>query len=337
MINVLVVDDSAFMRMTIRKMLETDPSIKVIGIARDGIEAVKKASILNPDVITMDITMPNMDGIQAVEKIMSQNPIPIIIISAITRVGARATIEALEKGAVDYISKDELKPGILLQKIHIAAQAKYKHTASLDNLVQSSAQPPIHDNGQSFSIVGIGISTGGPKALNQVIPFLSATLPVGILIAQHMPPLFTRSLAEHLDTISKIKVTEAQNGEKILPGHAYICPGGMHMIIEKRDTITLYPKSAFNYLYVPSADLLMSSIGNVYGPEGLCIIMTGMGTDGLAGIQSAKKRGSYVLAQSETSSIIYGMPKAIIENNLHDEIVDLKNMAERINYLCSAN
>jgi len=329
------VDDSAFMRMTIRKMLEKDPSVKVVGVARDGKEAIEKASVLKPDVITMDITMPDMDGIQAVEQIMSHNPIPIIMVSAITRAGADATVKALERGAVDYISKDELKIDTLLQKIHIAAKISYGPYANFNNdITVKSTKTTTKNIKQTFSVVAIGISTGGPKSLKQTIPFLSADLPVGILIVQHMPPLFTRSLAEHLNAVSKIRVKEAQNREKILPNHVYICPGGMHMAVEERDIITLYPKNAFDYLYVPSVDLLMSSIGNIYGPEALCIIMTGMGADGLIGIQSAKKRGSYILAQSEASSIIYGMPKAIIENNLHDEIVDLEDIAERINCLC---
>jgi len=322
-------------------MLEIDPSMKVIGVARNGMEAIEKSLILKPDVITMDMTMPDMDGIEAVEKIMYQNPTPIIMISAITRAGANATIRALEKGAIDYVNKSELNPDILIKKIYLAADigkrmAKNSNTSNFNSINIDNIQPPANNRiEQNFSVVGIGISTGGPKALNQVIPLLNANLPVAILIAQHMPPLFTRSLAERLDSVSKIKVKEAEDGEKILSGNAYICPGGMHMAIEKPDIITLYPKSKFNYLYVPSVDLLMASIGNTYGKEGLCIIMTGMGSDGLAGIKSAKEKGSYVLAQSEASSTIYGMPKAIIENKLQDEIVDLKNMAERINCLCS--
>lgn len=337
MIKVLIVDDSAFMRMTIRKMLETDPDIKVIGVARNGVEAVKKTISLKPDVITMDITMPDMDGIEAVENIMAKNPTPIIMISATTNAGARATVSALEKGAVDYISKEELNTDILLKKIRLAADINNRMGKASDKYSNiNDTQPPANDKvGQNFSVVGIGISTGGPKALNQVLPLLNTNLSAGILIAQHMPPLFTRSLAERLDSVSKVKVKEAQDGEKILPGNVYICPGGMHMAVERPGVITLYPKSKFDYLYVPSVDLLMSSIGNIYGKEGLCIIMTGMGSDGLEGIKSAKKRGCYVLAQSEASSTIYGMPKAIIENNLQDEIVDLKNMAERINCLCS--
>lgn len=342
MIKVLIVDDSAFMRLTIRKLLETDPSIKVIGVARSGVEAIEKSLTLKPDVITMDVTMPDMDGIEAVERIMCKNPTPIIMISALTRAGASATVDALEKGAIDYVNKTELNADVLLKKIYLAADIGKRLAENFDasdcgSISVEHTKPSVNNKvDQNFSVIGIGISTGGPKALNQVIPFLNADMPAGVLIAQHMPALFTRSLAERLDSVSKIKVKEACDGEKILPGTAYICPGGMHMAIEKPGIITLYPKSRFNYLYVPSVDLLMSSIGNIYGREALCIVMTGMGSDGLEGIRSAKKKGSYVLAQSEASSTIYGMPKAIIENNLQDEIIDLKNMAERINCLCSS-
>lgn len=198
MIRVLIVDDSAFMRMAIRKMLETDPSIKVIGVARDGIEAIEKSLTLKPDVITMDITMPDMDGIEAVEKIMSKNPTPIIMVSAITRAGANATVKALEKGAIDYVNKDDLSAEVLLKKIYLAADIDKRQLgdfnasdfSSLNIDIKNSdgpdIQPSIDGVGQNFSIIGLGISTGGPKALNQVIPFLNPDLSAGVLIAQHM-------------------------------------------------------------------------------------------------------------------------------------------------------
>jgi len=333
MIKVLVVDDSSFMRVKIRTLLESDPNIKVIGIARNGIEALDKVLTLKPDVITMDINMPDMSGITAVELIMKECPTPILMVSSLTYDGAKETVIALEKGAIDYIHKDQLTSELLVEKIYLAQNAVIKHPT------QRSIEP-THVSGvrKAFSVIGIGISTGGPKALAKFMPEISSDIKASIVIAQHMPPIFTNSLAERLNAISKITVKEAKNGEPMHPGCAYICPGGMHMMIEKTGIISLYPRDVFpQYRFCPSADALMSSLSKTYGPKALCIIMTGMGSDGLIGIKEAKEHGSYIIAQSQDSSTIYGMPKAVIANNLQDEIVHLDHMGERINQLCIEN
>lgn len=329
MIRVLVVDDSSFMRVKIKTHLESAADIKVVGIARNGRDAIEKALLLKPDVITMDINMPNMSGIEAVEHIMNKCPTPIIMISTLTGDGAQETIEALEKGAIDYIHKDELNDEILVAKIRIA------HSAAI-NCTPITADGPHESNiKKHFSIVGIGISTGGPRALTDFLPKISKNINASIVIAQHMPPVFTKTLAERLDSISDIMIKEAEDGEVLIPGWAYICPGGMHMLIENNNTISLYPKEEFpQYRFTPSADLLMKSMSELYGDKALCIIMTGMGSDGLEGIKAAKVSGSYVLSQSEASCTIYGMPKAVISEKLQDEIVHLNNMAARINDLC---
>lgn len=352
MIKVLIVDDSSFMRVRIRTLLETCSEIKVVGIARDGMDAVQKTLLLKPDVITMDINMPDMSGIEAVKLIMKECPTPIIMISSMTYDGAHETLEALEKGAVDYIHKDNLTEKKLIEKIFIAKAAKLNiasenvqklHSGRIYDLKEQflSENPNIQPvknlsaKPRSFSIVGIGISTGGPSALAKMLPKISANIPASIVIAQHMPSSFTKPLAERLDKISQLSIKEAEDGESMLPGHAYICPGGKHMLIEKKGIITLYDRDKFpNHHYCPSASLLMSSISRVYAENALCIIMTGMGSDGLEGVAEAKKCGSYVIAQSENSSVIFGMPKAIISNNLQDEIVHLDRMADRINSLC---
>lgn len=333
MIKVLIVDDSSFMRVKIRELLGLDPNIKVVGIARNGIDAIDKAILLKPDVITMDINMPGMSGITAVERIMEKSPTPIIMLSSLAHHGAKETIEALNKGAIDYINKDELSPTILAEKIYLANDAII---APHGNKNPINELPKILD--RDFSVIGIGISTGGPKALSRFIPQISPDIKASILIAQHMPPLFTQSLAERLDAESQIKVKEAEDEEKLEPGWAYICPGGMHMLIENRGSISLYPKKGFpKYHFTPSSDLLMASISKIYGAGALCIIMTGMGSDGLEGVKIAKGNKSYVIAQSQNSSTIYGMPKAIIANSLQDEILHLDNIAERINQLCGIN
>lgn len=330
MIKVLIVDDSSFMRVKIRGCLEKDPDIKVVGIARNGIEAIQKAIDLKPDVITMDINMPKMSGTEAVAQIMKKCQIPIIVISSLAKHSVRETIEALNRGAIDYINKDELSSEILIEKIHLTKDVvlQTKIRKALDNR-------PIKVLKNNFSAVAIGISTGGPKALSKLIPHIQADINASILIAQHMPPVFTQSLAERLDGESKIRVKEAEDKESLKPGHAYICPGGMHMLVEDKDVISLYPKEDFSkYHFCPSADLLMASISNTYGSSSLCIVMTGMGADGLEGAKIAKRNKSYIIAQSESSSTIYGMPKAIVSNELQDEILHLDDMANRINELC---
>lgn len=349
MIKVLVVDDSSFMRVKIRSFLEACPDIKVIGIARNGLDAVERARTLKPDVITMDINMPDISGIQAVEMIMQECPTPVIMISSLAYDGAAETVEALERGAVDYIHKDTMTEKGLIEKIylakdaliHIPSTSTQTHSTTVITGAKAAPQkvsvdpvPVICTKG--FRLVAIGISTGGPRALATIIPKLSPNIRSSIVIGQHMPAAFTKPLAERLDKESMIRVKEAEDGETMLPGHVYICPGGMHIKFDKKDVISLYPKEQYReYHYCPSADLLMTSAALTYGSNALCIIMTGMGSDGMEGIKVARAQGSYVLAQSEETSTIYGMPKAVISNNLQDEILHLEQMAERINQLCS--
>lgn len=335
MIKVLIADDSAFMRMRIRSLIEVDPNIKVVGVARNGMEAVEKVHTLRPDIVTMDIVMPRMSGIEAVEKIMATCPTPVILISSMTSEEVELTLRALENGAIDYIPKEQLSEEVLLKKIYMAIES---NAYGAIQKKQSNQHKIVHSASPSksgYAIVCIGISTGGPKALAEVIPNIKPDIGVPIIIAQHMPPIFTKSLAQRLDSFSTVPVIEAQHNQVLQPSHVYICPGGMNIAIEKRDVISLYPKDMFDYIYAPSVDLLMETAGNTYGPEALCIIMTGMGNDGLEGIQKAKKAGSYVIAQSASTCTVFGMPKAIIQYGLEDEIVDLDNIASRINALCT--
>jgi len=336
MIKVLIVDDSSFMRVKIRKCLEVDSNIRIVGIARNGKDAIDKTLLLRPDVITMDINMPEMSGITAVEHIMKTCPTSIIMVSSLTQEGAEETIEALNKGAIDYIDKDQLSSTILLEKIYLAKDAVFRPKEQQP--VRSEPPKPPKTVANHFTIVGIGISTGGPKALSGFIPQISPDLQASILIAQHMPAPFTRSLAERLNAESQIRIKEAEDQEILQPGYGYIGPGGMHMVVEKKGVISLYPKKDYpGYHFVPSADLLMASIAKAYNSSALCMIMTGMGSDGLEGVRIAKENKSYIIAQSQASSTIYGMPKAIISNNLQDEILHLDEVAERINLLCRRN
>ncbi len=335
LIKVLIADDSAFMRMRIRSIIESDPHIKVVGVARDGIEAVEKVHALRPDIVTMDIVMPRMSGIEAIEKIMATCPTPVILISSLTNEEVELTLRALENGAIDYMPKEQLSEDALLKKIYMAIESNAYGATQKEQSNEYKAAHSALPSKSGYAIVCIGISTGGPKALAEVIPNIKPDIAVPIVIAQHMPPIFTKSLAQRLDSIAAMPVIEAHHNQALQPGHVYICPGGMNIAIEKRDVISLYPKDMFDYIYAPSVDLLMESVGNTYGPEALCIIMTGMGSDGLEGIQKAKKAGSYVIAQSASTCTVFGMPKAIIQQGLHDEIVDLDNIASRINALCA--
>lgn len=335
LIKVLIADDSAFMRMQIRSIIESDPNIKVVGVARNGLEAVEKVHALKPDIVTMDIVMPRMSGIEAVERIMATRPTPVILISSLTGQEVELTLRALENGAIDYVSKEQLSEDVLLKKIYVAIESNPYGTSQEKQPEGDKAVPAALPSRDGYAIVCIGVSTGGPKALAEVIPKIRPSITASIVIAQHMPAIFTKSLAQRLDSISAVPVIEAQHNQALQPGHVYICPGAMNIAIEKRNLVSLYPKDMFDYIHAPSVDLLMETAGNVYGPEALCIIMTGMGSDGLAGIQKAKKAGSYVIAQSAASCTVFGMPKAIIEHGLQDEIVDLGNIASRINALCA--
>jgi len=329
MIKVLVVDDSSFMRANIKTLLISADDIEVVGIARTGREAIDKTKALKPDVITMDINMPDMSGIDAVEYIMKIHPVPIIMVSSLTFEGAEETIRALEKGAVDYINKAKLNKETLISKIRMAAAASVNIAA-----LGSKEHIPASSVKHTFKIIGIGISTGGPRALAKFLPELSPDISASIVIAQHMPPLFTKSLAERLNAECKIKVKEAEDGELLLPGCAYILPGGKHGKLNNNGTVSLYTKEEFpEQLYTPSADLLISSMAHIYKNKALCIIMTGMGNDGLEGAREIKKHGGYVITQSESTSTIFGMPKAVIQNNLYDEIVHLDDLGLRINQL----
>lgn len=352
MIKVLIVDDSSFMRVKIRSLLETNPDIRIVGIARNGLDAVEKTHILKPDIITMDINMPGLSGIEAVERIMRECPTRILIVSSLAYEGAAETVEALEKGAVDYIHKDTMNEKSLIDKIQMAMDAVITPLPSCADSIAATIEdirPSIKKSfdrdvqivdrvipQKPFRLVAIGISTGGPKALANIIPQISPDIRASIVIGQHMPAAFTKPLAERLNKESRVRVKEAEDGEPLIPGYVYICPGGMHMKLQKKDVISLCPKENFlEYHYCPSADLLMASASLAYGRSALLIIMTGMGADGMEGIKTARAQGSYVLAQSEETSTIYGMPKAIISHNLQDEIVHLNQIADRINRLCS--
>ncbi len=346
-IRVLVVDDSAFMRKSISLMLESDPGIKVIATARDGKEAVDKIRELKPDLVTMDVEMPVMDGLSALRIIMKEMPLPVIMISSLTSEGAQTTIDALNLGAVDFIPKELSYVSVSIAKIKEDLIAKVKNIAGSRsvwarmNRVRSmtcGAKPalPTHTSHSARLVrptsnpraVVVGISTGGPFALLQVIPKLPANYPLGILIVQHMPPHFTRSMAERLNGLSQVEVREAADGDKVQPGVVLIAPGGFHMMLAKNGTGVVVRISAepSKSLYRPSADIMIASAVEAFNGPLLGLIMTGMGKDGLEGLKAVKKKNGYVVAQSEETCVVYGMPKAAVEAGVADAVLPLEKI-----------
>ncbi|NCC24566.1 MAG: chemotaxis response regulator protein-glutamate methylesterase [Deltaproteobacteria bacterium] len=340
MIKVVVVDDSAFMRKAISSMLEKDPEITVVDTARDGEDGVEKVRRHDPDVVTMDIEMPRMDGLTALRRIMMEMPRPVLMISSLTTEGAEATLKAMEYGAVDYISKklsmvsldivrieDELRAKVKAVAKRKIRPTRLKARATTVRMELPSERPAGR---QTRDVVAIGVSTGGPPAVQKILNSLPAEFPAPILIAQHMPKAFTGPFAKRLDTTSPLKVKEAETGDALRPGYVYISPGGSHLIMTQRKgrleaVVTAEPADA---LYKPSANVLVSSVASSMGSRALAVILTGMGSDGAEGVKDLKAKGGRALAQSDASCVVYGMPKAIVDANLADEVVDLDDMAQ---------
>jgi len=344
-IKVLVVDDSAFMRKAISTMLDKDPGIKVVGTARDGQEGLDMVRKLDPDVVTMDIEMPKMDGLTALRHIMMESPRPVLMVSSLTTEGAEATLKAMELGAVDFIPKQLSKVSLdivkiekdLIARVKTVAARKMRHVSTRPALVRPAQAParkplprpggrPVHD------VVAIGVSTGGPPVVQKILSSLPADFPASIVIAQHMPAAFTGPFAARLDSVSQITVKEAENGDILKPGHAFVAPGGKHIVLDQKISrvdvvVTEEPREA---LYKPSANVLVSSVAQAVGKRGLGVILTGMGNDGCEGIRALKEKGGRALAQSDSTCVVYGMPKAIVDEGLADEIIDLDDMAEAI-------
>jgi two-component system chemotaxis response regulator CheB len=357
-VKVIVIDDSAFMRKSLTLMLESDPEIRVIASARDGREGIDKIAKLKPDIVTLDVEMPGMDGHTALKIIMEQMPLPVLMVSALTTESAQATLQALDLGAVDFISKDlsyastNIKniKSELIDKIKQIARSRLVQTRfRMRRLVQLSRDKKVpikqkHRNVSFGSImldlkaVVLGISTGGPQALLKVIPNIPKRFPLSFAIVQHMPPHFTKTLAERLNSISKVYVKEAEHGEPFEPGKILIAPGGKQMTFTSNGSqvITEVSDEPMNILYRPSADLMMKSAASTFNGPLLGIIMTGMGKDGVEGLKHIRSKGGYVIAQDEESCIVYGMPRAALDEGLVDSSLSLNEIALSLERLASA-
>lgn len=348
-ISVVIVDDSAFMRKSLSIMLESDPDIKVIGTARNGQEGLELVKNLRPDVATLDIEMPVMDGLTALKKIMNECPTSVIMVSSLTTEGADSTLKALELGAVDFIPKElsyvnvnitKIKEDLISKVKEIVKQKVIKERLNRLRSISKSGQQEVVRKPQSqipqigFKAVAIGISTGGPLSLQKIIPVLSERINVPIFIVQHMPPKFTKSLADRLNLLSKLNVKEAENGEPVQNRTVYIAPGGFHMTIRKNGMASnqiVISSEPSTTLHRPSVDVMINSVVGLYGKHTLGVIMTGMGKDGFEAIKNLKSLGGYSIAQDEPTCIVYGMPKAIVDAGFADNILPLEKIPEIIN------
>jgi two-component system, chemotaxis family, protein-glutamate methylesterase/glutaminase len=337
-IRVLVVDDSAFVRQALTRMLGSAPDIEVVGTAADGVEGVEKVRTLRPDVVTLDVKMPRLGGLEALERIMNECPVPVLLLSSLTSEGADVTLRGLELGAMDFVDKSSVQGHMnllslseeLLAKVRAIAGASLSRVGRWPGAV---AEPPVAPTaGRAADVVAIGTSTGGPPALQTIIPRLPVGLGSAILVVQHMPVGFTKSLAERLNARSKVPVREAEDGERVEPGVVLVAPAGKHMKVKKRGAVMRIwlddePRAA---LHRPSADVLMASVARAYGPGALGIVLTGMGSDGVEGLRAIRAAGGRTLAESEESCVIYGMPKAAVEAGVVDRSLPLSLIADEI-------
>jgi two-component system chemotaxis response regulator CheB len=345
-VKVLIVDDSAFMRNALSSMLSSDPEIKVIGTARDGVEAVDKVRELKPDIVTMDVEMPRLDGLGALRLIMEKHPVPVIMVSSLTAEGAKETLDALEAGAVDFIPKNLSELSINIVKIKEMLLDKVKQIAKKGVVLRkrkpagaAAAQfslPPTRSTGERrVGILAIGSSTGGPRALQEIIPLLPKEFPVPIVIAQHMPQNFTGPFAERLNQLSKVTVKEAAAGDQLKPGLVLLAPGGWHMRVERKrslETVVTLSESREDLIYRPSVDELMLSVSECFPGRALGVILTGMGNDGVRGMIALKKSGGRIFAQNEETCVVYGMPKAVVDAGIADKVLAVEEMVgENIN------
>ena len=359
-IKVLVVDDSAFMRRVLSDMLNSDPALQVVGTARNGKDALEKIAQLKPDVVTLDIEMPVLDGIRTLDEIISRYSLPVVMISSATQDGAEATLNALQKGAVDFVAKPSGSISLDINKMQSEIIAKVKaaaavkvspfavRTAPLPAAKPAPEPEPEKEKREKIwepavfraavpeCVVAIGTSTGGPKALYEIIPSFPSAFPAAVLVVQHMPPGFTRSLAERLDSVSALKVKEAEDGEEVLPAHVYIAPGDFQLTVraverkEGRRLIVNLTKENHISGHRPSIDVLFSSIAANFWGRTIGVLLTGMGHDGTEGAKRLKEKGAKIIAEDASTCVVFGIPRSAIEAKVVDYIVPLGKVAQEV-------
>jgi len=348
-VRVLIVDDSAFMRKVLETILTSDPQLQVIGHAKDGREAVALAESLKPDVISMDINMPHMDGLQATAQIMTTNPRPIVIVSSESREGASGTLKALELGAIEFVAKPNSAIDLdmqsiredLLRKVKMAAKVRVVRTASrMVAAVQNSAnnapapisRPSVASErsiavaDQRFPVVVLAASTGGPATVMRLAPGFTKEFPAAVILVQHMPAAFTTQFAAQLAEFTEIRVKEAESGDTLQPGNLYICPGAQHLSVNPLGKIKLDGATGRIAGYLPNIDVTMESVAAYGGALAIGVVLTGMGNDGAQGAKAIKKAGGYVIAQDEATSVIFGMPAEAIKLQVVDQVLGIDDI-----------
>ncbi len=339
-IRVLVVDDSAYVRKVVKQMLQRSPQIEVVGTARDGYEALEKVEELNPDVVTLDLIMPRLDGVGFLREQMARRRIPVVVVS-IASEGGELALAALEAGAVDFVQKPTALASErileiadeLIRKVKAAADITPEQLATLETLAPAAKPlkaPPV---ARTVDAVVIGVSTGGPQALRYLIPSLPADFPVPIAIVLHMPVGYTGLYAQRLNRLASLGVVEASEGDEMRPGRVLLAPAGRHLVLVRRDdgvVVARLDVSPLDTPYRPSVDVLFRSAAEVYGGRVLGVVMTGMGRDGTQGAAWIKAQGGYIIAEAESSCMVYGMPRSVIEANLADRVVPLEDLPQAI-------
>ncbi len=342
MIKVLVVDDSFFMRTLVSDVLNSDPDITVVGVAKDGNDALGKLNSLRPDVVTLDFLMPGLSGFDTLKRIMRECPTPVVMLSAYTEKGATVTIECLEAGAVSFVLKPagavswdiEKVREKLTEEIKKASKVNIQKVESI--LARKRVKQLIVSGDIKEKVIVLGASTGGPPVLERILSELPSNFPAAILIVQHMPAKFTKSLAERLDSMSEVAVKEAEAGDIVEPGRAYVAPGGFHMTVKKKrvqdkaKVIISLSQDALVHGLRPSVDVTMKSVASVYGKNAVGVILTGMGEDGVEGMKAIKTRNGKTIAQDEATSLIFGMPKRVIEEGDADHILPVFEISQGI-------
>lgn len=344
-IRVLIVDDSALMRQVLAMLLAKDPDIEVVGSAPDPYVAREKIKALNPDVLTLDVEMPKMDGITFLEKLMRGHPMPVVMVSSLTEAGCQTTLRALELGAIDFITKPkiDLREGMediaqnLIAKVKAAASANLKRPAGEKRALSSVAAARSGPTGSQAmikttdTIIAIGSSTGGTEAVKDLLEMLPPDTPP-ILITQHMPERFTKTWADRLNSLCRIGVKEAQHGDSVLPGHALVAPGNFHMTLVRsgaRYTVHLNQDPPVNR-HRPSVDVMFASVAQYAGANAVGVILTGMGGDGAKEMLTMKRAGAFTIAQDEASCVVFGMPKEAIKAGAVDKVLPLHEIAGAI-------
>lgn len=354
-IKVLIVDDSALVRQVLTSIIQQSKNIDVVGSARDPIDAREKIKQLNPDVLTLDVEMPKMDGVTFLKNLMRLRPMPVVMISTLTDAGADVTLEALEVGAVDFISKPKIDvkdaleeySELIIEKIEIAATAKVREYKKSSHTLQASkkldADAVLEKKSGKIrfkttdKIVAIGASTGGTEAIKEVLENLPANAP-GIVISQHIPIAFSRAFTERVNKSSQVIVCEPKDKEKILPGHVYIAPGDKHLIVERSgaEYICRLNDGPAVSRHKPSVDVMFRSVAQNVGPNAMGVMLTGMGADGAQGMLEMKQQGAYNISQDEESCVVWGMPGAAVKLGAVDKEFNLRKISDEILRYCSS-